>query len=174
MRYFRLPTGRFSDKNILNPNNIPDDYIWCVGPDFSYALYISGKVGRLRLTNRPFLAENCDSSYPFKSFTSDIEWADDNVKKGMWIECDRQGNPLEVEKETNRYFIHARFGKFEDITHGKYVWVCSNNGDVWRLYDNGQIRYKNKYPDLAFAENQVLNEKWIETDKNGNPLKIKS
>jgi hypothetical protein len=88
MRYFRKPDGWFNDDDLKLVENLRGAYLWAVGPDYSYALYKSGDVGEPRLSNEPF--GTTKNEYQ----TSETEWAERNVKSGIWIEVNRDGWPL--------------------------------------------------------------------------------
>lgn len=89
MRYFRKPDGWFDDSgcSIAIKDN-KGKYLWCIGPDYSYALYKSGEVGEAHLTDIEFGQE------PFVYRMTETEWAERNLKNGLWIEVNREGNTL--------------------------------------------------------------------------------
>lgn len=81
MRYFRRPDGWFQHSG-ENPNK-KSEYLWCIGPDYCYALYKCGKIGEAHLTNDIDVV-----------IINELQMMEEHLKNGEWIETDRGGNPI--------------------------------------------------------------------------------
>ena len=78
-----------------------------------------------------------------------------------------------------RYFVPAnadRFGRHvcSDVQQDNhtYIWAVKSEKEAFALFDDGDINYHVTSDELTLAETFLKNGIWVETDKNGIPLKL--